>query len=170
LQVLAILFLIQDAVLLCYYTPRALEEHRINTQENWVEKVPRFSEFFDNSYLRLQLIFQKCFNVSDSMKTALILFNTFYWTSGLLLGILLFYGAKQRDLRKCRQWFIVSCILTVMFIVDVMMQAMTSSVSELASPVAAIFLLTYMIWVVLSFIDEIRLGRVPIKTQSEIPA
>jgi hypothetical protein len=104
------------------------------------------------------------------MKTALILFNTFYWTSGLLLGILLFYGAKQRDLRKCRQWFIVSCILTVMFIVDVMMQAMTSSVSELASPVAAIFLLTYMIWVVLSFIDEIRLGRVPIKTQSEIPA
>ncbi|OXA57847.1 hypothetical protein Fcan01_07694 [Folsomia candida] len=139
--ILGILYLIQNAVALSMYVPRAYEEYDINTNaENWVEKVPRIY----------------------STKATITLLNSAYWASTLLLG---------RDLRKCRTWFILTCILTVLFIVDIMMQSFSlrASMAEIASPVVGTLLSTYMAWVVLVFMDDIRQGGcAPIKSHGEI--
>lgn len=86
-----------------------------------------------------------------------------------LFGLL---PSLQRDLRKCRQWFVAACLLSILFIVDLMMQAfsMRATTLEILAPLAATLILFYMILVVLVYMDEVRLGGCEqIKSQTEIP-
>jgi FtsH-binding integral membrane protein len=133
--VLAGLFLLYNAITLASETPLAVEEHN-NAIE--VEDPYRF----------------------HAIRVVLCGLNSLYWITGLFMGLVLTIAAKQRDLRKLRSWFITSCILTVIFMVDIFMESfsMRSPVLAITSPVVGTVLTCYMLWIVMEFMDEVSHG------------
>lgn len=130
--VLAVIFLFYDVVLLAVETPKAVDERNdaIETPDPY-----RF----------------------HSIRVVLSGLNSLFWIGSLFLGLILVLGAKQRDLRKCRSWYILTCILTVLFICDVLLEAfsMTAPALAIVSPTLGTILQCYMLWIVTDFMDEL---------------
>jgi len=142
--VLSCCFLFYCVVILAVETPLAVEE-----RNNAVETP-------DN-------------NRFHAMRVVLSGMNALFWIGCLFLGFLLLLGAKQRDMRKCRSWFVLTCILTVLYIVDIFIEAfsMTNLIPAIISPTLGTILQCYMLWIVMEFMEELAHGgcaAIPIKS------
>jgi len=142
---LASVFLILNLVTLVVETPLAIEE-----RENAMQ-IPDPYRF-------------------HAVRVVLCGLNTCYWIGCLFLGMILLAGAKMRDLRRLRIWFVLTCILTVVFIVDILMEAFTmmSPIITVLSPTFGTILQLYMLWIVMNYMEEIKGGCVGlVKAQSD---
>ncbi|CAL8095341.1 unnamed protein product [Orchesella dallaii] len=145
--VLSCAFLFYCVVVLAVETPLAVEERK-----NAVE-TPDLNRF-------------------HAMRVILSGMNGLFWIGCLFLGFILMLGAKQRDLRRLRSWFVLTCILTVLFVVDIFIEAfsMTAPIPAIISPILGTILQCYMLWIVMEFMEEVAHGgcaSIPIKAQVE---
>ncbi|ODM94095.1 Cytochrome c oxidase subunit 3 [Orchesella cincta] len=145
--VLSCAFLFYCVVTLAIETPLAVEE-----RNNAVE-TPDPSRF-------------------HAMRVVLSGMNALFWIACLFLGFILVLGAKQRDLKRLRTWFVLTCILSVLFIVDIFIEAfsMTAPAPAIASPILGTILQCYMLWIVMEYMEFVAhngCATIHIKAQQE---